>query len=130
MPDWSTFFNRCCRTPKRGSGEAAQAEKLFDLYTLAHESWAMSRVHQVADISDHTEEGIEVTESEGPKGTTTSTKRSDMLGHRQLKMKSRTWFAEQVLQRYAPKTTLQNPDGSPIMRPVINMTILPEPKEK
>lgn len=121
MPEWGVFFDRCCwRSATR---------ELQDAYERAQVGWASSRIHQAGMIADNTEEGIEVTESEGPKGKTRTVKRSDMLGHRSLKIRSREWFAERILRAFTAKHTLQNPDGTPIMRPSITLTVLPEPKE-
>lgn len=121
MPQWYAFWKRCCAPDA--------AKEMATAYERASASWATHRLHGAVEIAEHTQVGEEITESEGPKGTTRSVKKSDMLGHRQLRIRQREWFAERLLRALAPKTTLQNPDGSPIMRPVIRMTILPPPKE-
>lgn len=123
MPDWTSFFDRCC-------WHESPSKELRDAYERAQVGWATHRIHQASAIADNTEEGIEVTESEGPKGKTRTVRRSDMLGHRSLKIRSREWFAERILRAFTAKHTLQNPDGSPIMRPSITLTVLPEPKEE
>jgi hypothetical protein len=52
-----------------------------------------------------------------------------MLGHRNLRISTRQWFASRLLARLASKQALQNPDGTPLAMPVINLTVLPQPKE-
>jgi hypothetical protein len=114
MPQWSTFFLRCM------SKQAP--EELSTAYASAHEAWVAKKLHEADEISDAQEEGVEETVSDGPKGVTTTVKKSDMLGHRQLKVKTRLWFAERLMERYAKKNVLQNPDGSAVVfQPVVQI---------
>jgi hypothetical protein len=126
QPCWWTFYrNVIDDDPHDGAPEDLRAA-----YLRAHKAYALIRTHDADEIADTQQLGEEVTVSEGPKGTTTSRKRSDVLGHRALQVKTRHWLSERVINSMAAKTALQNPDGSPINAvPVIHMTVLPPSKE-
>lgn len=117
MPKWSTFWRRCC-------GPNA-SDELRAAYADAHVANAAHGLAQVPHIADNFHAAEERTETDGPKGRTTSVKHVDALGHRNLRVNVRQWQAERVIARMASKTALQNPDGSPLAVPVINMTVLP-----
>lgn len=121
MPDWTTFWTRCMASDAH--------ENLRTVYDRAHEAWTQARLHETDEIANSQQLGEERTESDGPKGHTTSVTTSDVLGHRQLQVKTRMWFAERLLAKYAAKHALQNPDGSAVnFQPVIN--IVPYVPEK
>jgi hypothetical protein len=121
MPDWATFYRRCC-------DEKNAPEHLRIAYERAQVSWATRAVHEVPSIADNVELGEELTVSDGPKGVTTTRKTVDRIAHRALRVSTRQWFASRLLQKLADKQILQNPDGSPVFQPVINMTVV-RPKE-
>lgn len=118
MPSFALFYRRV--------GIIGESKvELFTAYERAHKAWAMHRLLEVDEIANEQEMGEDETVTDGPKGTTVSRRRSDMLGHRTLKVKTRQWFAERILAHYAAKQAFQNPDGSPLIVPVINVKVLP-----
>lgn len=122
MPSWSTFWENCI-------GPDASPE-LSTAYARAHESYAYHRSHDADEIADTQQLGVEETVSDGPKGVTKTRKTADILGHRTLQVKTRQWLAERIVSRLASKQALTNPDGSALnLQPVINMVVLPPPKE-
>lgn len=120
MPDWATFYRHCCASDA--------PEDLCIAYARAHEAYALHRAHDADEIADTQQLGVEETVSDGPKGQTTTRKTADVLGHRTLQVKTRQWLAERIITKLANKNALQNPDGSPLATPVINLTVIPEAK--
>lgn len=122
MPDWATFWRRCC-------GPNA-SDELRTAYADAQVSWATRAVHEVPHIADTVDPGEERTTSSGPKGDTLTVKTIDRLGHRQLRVNTRQWFAERLLAKHASKTVLMNPDGTPLAVPAVSIIVRPPEQEK
>jgi hypothetical protein len=120
MPDWSTFW-------KRVMGPNA-APELVAAHARARDSWAEAKVAEAMHITDQPQIGKKV--RKGPKGKVESVTHADAVDARRLRVSTRLWFAERVLSRsYGGRTTVQNPDGTPLnVVPVINVTVRSEGK--
>jgi hypothetical protein len=122
MPSWSAFWSNVCADDAPAELQAA--------YARAQESWATKAIAETPHIADTPHLGEERTVSNGPKGPTTTVKTADALGHRSLRISTRQWFATRLLAKLASKHALQNPDGSALAIPVLNVTVLPPTQEK
>lgn len=102
------------------------------MYARAREDQADTLADEIQAIADEPLIGQRVTVSGSGKKRKREVVSGDMIEHRRLQVDTRKWIASKLKPRvYADRTTLQNPDGSPInCVPVINLTVLPpaEPK--
>lgn len=110
----------------------ADDEKFRGMYARAREDQADTLADEIQAIADEPMIGQRVTVS----GTGRKKKRevvtADMIEHRRLRVDTRKWIASKLKPRaYSDRTTLQNPDGTPVnCVPVINLTVLPAPEAK
>lgn len=119
MPGWGTFYRRCCSVH-------TAPDELRTAYAHAHEAWAERYVLQSRRIAETPELG----KTETTKEWGTEVKTEDALGHRALKVKTRQWFAERMLERIRqqnPARGRPGQDGLPPMVPVVYIGVVQSP---
>lgn len=105
----------------------ADGEAFRDMYVRAREDQADTLADEIQAIADEPMLGERVTVKGKGKKRTREVVTGDMIEHRRLRVDARKWIAAKLKPKvYSERTTLQNPDGTPVnCVPVINLTVLP-----